>query len=97
MWQVIFYSFLRVFDYQEEVLTSYEEAEKFVIDTFKNSTNESPKKNDDDLTYTGQMEGKILFASEKDDEENLTDYTLTLKRLKSFFEKYPDGCIDFGC
>lgn len=89
----------RVFDYQEEILTSYEEAEKFVLKTLEKSTNNLPKIEPDApnviLTYTGQMRGKILLASENDEDE-FDDPTLTLKRLKSFFEKYPKGCIEFG-
>lgn len=89
----------RVFDYQEDVLTSYEQAEKFVLETLKNSTNNKPKISTDRentfLTYTAEMRGKILLASENGDDE-LEDPTLTLKRLKDFYEKYPDGVIVFG-
>jgi hypothetical protein len=89
----------RVFDYQEDVLTSYEQAEKFVLDTLKNSTNKEPLVESDEenvvLTYTAQMKGKILLASENDEDE-LENPTLTLERLKSFFEKYPNGWIEFG-
>lgn len=89
----------RVFDYQKEILTSYKEAENFVLQTLKKSTNNQPiiKSNEPNviLTYTGQMKGKILLASENHENE-FNDPTLTLKRLKSFFEKYPKGCIDFG-
>lgn len=89
----------RVFDYQEDELTSYEEAEAFVLKTLVNSTNSEPKLEPDDpntmLTYTGQMSGKILLASE-DDEDEFVDPTLTLQRVKAFFEKYPEGCINFG-
>ncbi len=86
----------RVFDYQEDVLTSYEQAEKFVLDTLQQSTNYLPKiEGGEGLTYAEQMKGKILLASENG-QKQFKDPTLTLKRLKKFFEKYPEGCIDFG-
>ena len=89
----------RVFDYQEDILTSYAEAEKFVLSTLDKSTNNQPKIETNEpnviLTYTGQMRGKILLASENEKDE-FNDPTLTLKRLKSFFEKYPNGVISFG-
>jgi hypothetical protein len=88
----------RVFDYQEDVLTSYEDAEKFIIETLGKSTNNKPEISSDKdvtLTYTGRMSGKILLASENGDDEFINP-AVTLKRIKSFFDKYPKGCIDFG-
>ena len=89
----------RVFDYQEDILTSYEQAEKFILDMFKKSTNDKPtlKPTEENVCYTfsAEMSGKILFASE-DNNNSLTDPTITLKRTKDFFEKYPNGLIKFG-
>ena len=47
------------------------------------------------MTYTGEMKGKILLASENDEDE-FVNPSLTLKRLKDFYEKYPNGVIEFG-
>lgn len=93
----------RVFNYPPDALTSFEEARDFVLNALKKNldvgTQISPKEKSLPpvmLTYTGQMRGKILLASEDGRDENLTDPTLTIERVKSFFEKYPEGVIDFG-
>lgn len=44
-------------------------------------------------TSNGNIANAVL-ASENDEDE-FNDPTLTLKRLKSFFEKYPKGVIEF--
>ena len=90
----------RVYDYQEDVLTSYEQAEEFILKTLKNSTNNKPKikskfKNVV-LTHTAQMKGKITLASIDTPADEFIDPALTLHRVKEFFQKYPQGIITFG-
>lgn len=100
-----FYLF-RVFDYQKDKLKSYKQAKKFVIDTYLKSSNSKPPLKSNWITiedgeevlnsmsFSGKMTGKIQFAH-KHSELNLTDYRLTLKRLKVFYKEYPKGIIVF--
>lgn len=90
----------RVFDYNAPVLTSYEQAEKYILETLEKSTNdEAPLVSNNPnmfLTFTAEMTGNILLASDKEDDYEYKDPTLTLQRVKDFFERYPDGVIEFG-
>ena len=89
----------RVFDYQSEVIDSFEKAEKFILEIYNSGNNLKPriKSTKYSLTYSAQMSWKILFANKQDSDcyENLTNYKETIKRLKEFYKKYPEWIISF--
>ena len=79
----------RVFSYQTNILTTYQEAEKFILETLE--TLECSMR----ASCPFKKQNVILLASE-DGDENSLDPRLSLERTREFFKIHPNGMIRFG-